>query len=268
MDDFKKYFNGEELYGNNFTPQQIAEWYSDEKEGYADLGAKDRSTYKYGYHGWNMYHVYKYLPLNEIKKVLGFGSAYGDELLPIISTIDTITIVDPSDSFANNNLQGKPIEYIKPTSDGVLPLSTSTFDLITCFGVLHHVPNVSFVISELSRILKPGGYLVIREPIVSMGDWRKPRAGLTKRERGIPLNILKDIAKKVELNVVRQSLCAFPITRRVFGWLKNEVYNNNIAVRFDSILSKAFSWNINYHPKNTLQYFRPTSTYLILQKDQ
>lgn len=37
------------------------------------------------------------------------------------------------------------------------------FDFITCFQVLHHNKNVYKMINELKRVLKKGGYLVIRE---------------------------------------------------------------------------------------------------------
>ena len=90
------------------------------------------------------------------------------------------------------------------------------FALVTCFGVLHHIPNVSFVMSELGRVLEPGGVMLLREPVISMGDWRKPRRGLTKRERGIPLHLLQRIAVESGFEVIKQSLCMFPTTPRLF----------------------------------------------------
>ena len=36
-------------------------------------------------------------------------------------------------------------------------------DLITCFTTLHHVPQLSKILSEFVRILRPNGYLIVRE---------------------------------------------------------------------------------------------------------
>lgn len=266
MDNIDIYLDGKLLYGNDFSNDQIAEWYADEEEGYANLGAKDVATYKYGYHAWNIHHAYRHLRNETFAHVMGFGSAYGEELQPVISKIGKITIVDPSASFVRESIYGVPARYVKPTPDGRLPLEDDTFDLITCLGVLHHIPNVSFVISELARALRPGGRLIIREPIVSMGDWRRPRHGLTKRERGIPLHVLENIVQACGLDTIRQSLCAFPLTTRIFRILRPDVYNSTIATKVDTLLSSAFAWNVNYHPRNALQRLRPTSTFLILTK--
>jgi 2-polyprenyl-3-methyl-5-hydroxy-6-metoxy-1,4-benzoquinol methylase len=37
------------------------------------------------------------------------------------------------------------------------------FDLVLCWGVLMHIPNAGQAISELARVCKPGGYLVLEE---------------------------------------------------------------------------------------------------------
>ena len=76
---------------------------------------------------------------------------------------------------------------------GVIRYGGGYFDLIVCFGALHHIPNVSRIIGEFYRCSEKGGYVLMREPIISMGDWTKKRKGLTRRERGIPLKILRDI---------------------------------------------------------------------------
>lgn len=42
-------------------------------------------------------------------------------------------------------------------------LDDQSVDLITCFVTLHHVPDLRRTLNELARILRPGGYLIIRE---------------------------------------------------------------------------------------------------------
>ncbi len=44
-DDLSLYLTGDKLYGDYFDEQQIASWYRDEAEAYADLGAGDLRQY-------------------------------------------------------------------------------------------------------------------------------------------------------------------------------------------------------------------------------
>jgi hypothetical protein len=82
----EKYFTGTTLYGDDFSLSEIQEWYEDEKEGYANLGARDSSSYQYVYF-LNQHHGFGHLPRVSFPRALGFGSAYGDEFRsPIEST--------------------------------------------------------------------------------------------------------------------------------------------------------------------------------------
>lgn len=45
-----------------------------------------------------------------------------------------------------------------------LPIADCSVDAVVCSGVLHHVSEPHGAISEISRILRPGGRLVVREP--------------------------------------------------------------------------------------------------------
>ena len=97
------------------------------------------------------------------------GQFSGGKVVSFQAEKTNITIIDPSDSFNTNNINGIPCTYIKPTIDGSLSFKENSFDLVASFGVLHHVPNVSFVLNEFSRCLRLGAIALIREPIVSMG---------------------------------------------------------------------------------------------------
>ena len=44
-----------------------------------------------------------------------------------------------------------------------LPYDDNTFDAIFDFGVIHHVPNWKDVVSELYRVLKPGGEIIMED---------------------------------------------------------------------------------------------------------
>lgn len=264
--EMERFLRGGVLYGDDFTASQIAEWFAFEEEGYANLGAKDAASYRYEYHALNRLHGYSHLSDSSFERVLGYGSAYGEELLPIISCIESITVVDPSGSFVRESIHGVPATYVKPNPSGNLPFASDTFDLITCLGVLHHVPNVSSVVKELARVLRSGGQMLLREPIVSMGDWRYPRHGLTKHERGIPLQILEGIVRDSGLDLVRKTLYGFPVTERLFRVLRCNVYNNVVTTWIDAIAASAFAWNTNYHPRTFVDRFCPTAVFLVLRK--
>ncbi len=46
-----------------------------------------------------------------------------------------------------------------------IPVEDNSFDVLICIEVLEHVPEPILVIKELSRILKPGGQLLLSAPL-------------------------------------------------------------------------------------------------------
>jgi ubiquinone/menaquinone biosynthesis C-methylase UbiE len=80
-----------------------------------------------------------------------------------------VTAVDFSRSalsLAMENIRSKGMtDRITLTRQDLTALSfpSATFDYILCWGVLMHIHDVRGAILELSRVLKPGGYLVISE---------------------------------------------------------------------------------------------------------
>lgn len=261
------YFSGKKLYGNDFSPDQIDAWFADEADGYFNLTqSTGEGTYAYGYHALNRQHGFSKLPQKRFAHVLGVGSAYGEELEPILARSDRISILEPSDGFKSTVLNGIPVDYIKPVASGDMPFGSNTLDLITCLGVLHHIPNVSKVVGEFYRVLKPGAYALVREPIISMGDWRKPRSGLTKRERGIPLPVMRCFVEQAGFKVVRERKCMFSLTSRLRHVVSGSVFNNAAVVSLDALLSALPIWPKVYHARNAVQKLRPTAAYYVLQK--
>lgn len=273
MIDMEEYFSGKKLYGDDFNLNQIQDWYNDEKEGYANLVSEfqwEETRGGYGYHALNILHGYRFLPENmRFERALGLGSAYGYEFLPVISRIGSIHIIEPSDQLVSSELQGVQLHYKKPSVDGKMDFPDNYFQLETCFGTLHHIPNVSFVLGELHRCLAPGGYLLIREPINSMGDWRQPRHGLTKRERGIPVEIFRQRIQELGFRVVKESFC-FAMTsfleRKLGKYFKRPIYEYKTYVYLDRLIAQMTTFNLRYHPQTPLQRIAPSSVFYVLQK--
>lgn len=259
---------GDVLRGDDFSSEEIALWFEQEKEGYSSLGAADRTNYKYVYHALNKHHGYSRLPKNFIAAhLLGLGSAWGDELLPMVGRAQFATILDPSLAFSDARIDGLPVAYKQPNASGRIDLSDSSVDLVVCFGVLHHIPNVAFVIQEISRVLRPGGNFLLREPIVSMGDWRNVRPGLTKNERGIPLKILRKRLTDAGLCIKREALVDFaPLTRLISRCVRKDVFNSMKLVKIDSFICNFLKWNLRYHATRPWHKFRPTSAFFVCCK--
>lgn len=255
-----QYLSGLALYGDDFSESEIEQWFRDEAEGYFEL-EPGRRPGTYGYFALNWWHGFQHIPAGPLEHVLGFGSAFGDELAPVVARARKVTIVESSDGFRNPRF-----EYVKPNPGGALAFPDSSFDLISCLGVLHHVPNVSKVLKELARCLMPNGVALVREPIISMGDWRLPRRGLTKRERGIPLPIFRRLIDAAGLDVEREAKCMFSLTSRFKYLLREPVYNSATVVRLDSLLCQLPIWPKGYHPRVWLQKLKPTCVFYVLRK--
>ena len=175
---------GKSLYGDNFSADQIREWYSQEVSGYFDLVSnhykltdKD-DKYNYEYDALNRFHAIGNLVGRRFETCLAIGCAAGDDIAPLAAVVGQFIAIEPAEKWWRDEIGGKPATYMAPSAIGDIALDSASVDLATSFGVLHHIPNVSHVVTEIARVLKPGGIFVLREPISSMGDWRKARVFL------------------------------------------------------------------------------------------
>jgi hypothetical protein len=128
---------GELLYGDNFTAEQIAQWFEDEKDGYFNLyyGAENPvgpDSAEYEYAQLAEQHCYKWLPKREFANALGVGSAHGAELKPILQRSMSVTVLEPSDGFASTTIDGKSVTYVKPHASGLMPFETLWFVSVFC----------------------------------------------------------------------------------------------------------------------------------------
>ncbi len=270
-----EFLSGEKLYGDDFTESEILNWYKEEEEGYASLPSTELDLLKKGvylYENLNSLHALDHIPANtRFEKVLGIGSATGDEFLPIIHRINDITILEPSDNFVQSSKIKNKITYRKPDVSGKIPFEDNTFDLITCFGVLHHIANVSDVFREIKRVLKPGGLFIFREPIISMGDWRFARPGLTKNERGLPLAFIEKKILENNFEIVHESLCLTGtsfINKLLSPVLKYPLVYYKGYLHFDKRISYILRNKVKYHCENKYKRIYPSAKYYIIKKGQ
>jgi SAM-dependent methyltransferase len=259
---FKEYSDGKSLYGDNFSPDEIEAWFRDEAEAYYKL-PQDQELGLYSYHARNWRHGFRHLPPQPFEHVLCLGGAFGDELQPVVDRAKKVTVLEPAGGFQNPRF-----EYVRPDPSGRMPFVDNTFDLVTCFGVLHHIPNVSTVVRELARCTKPGGWQLICEPSHSMGNWDRPRRMLTPRERGIPAAIMRKIIADSGLQIVRERRCMFSLTSRIQHFLPRRqfVYNTRWITALDDYVCGFPVWSERYHARNVLEKLRPHAVFFVLQK--
>jgi SAM-dependent methyltransferase len=265
VDDFVDYLSGRRLYGDDFDSGALQEWYEAEREGYASLGEAGVEK-TYGYHAFNEL-AYAALPGGRLGDALGVGSALGQEFLPLVDRLSSLTVLEPSRALRSPRVGCLSPTYVDPDPSGAMPFGDQTFDLVVCLGVLHHIPNVSRVTHEIGRVLRNGGYAIIREPIVSLGDWRRPRRGLTANERGVPLGLMRKFLEDADLKVEREILAGFPLTRvigRAIGM--RDIFNSPTAVRLDTLAARVFRFNYRYHARKKWEKLRPTQACLVARR--
>jgi SAM-dependent methyltransferase len=278
QNDLRVFLRGERLYGDDFTLDEIAEWYEDEREGYSDLGYEgsgergDAADREYPYFALNQRHGFRHAP-GGFENILSVGGATGAELLPVAAGARRIVVLEPSQATRSTSVAGVSVEYTSPRPDGKLPFPDQSFDLVTCFGTLHHMANVSTVVGEMFRCCRPGGYALLREPSTSMGDWRRPRPGITKRERGIPPRLFRNIATGSGFTVLRETKCMFSLMSRMPRALEQRLlhrpmFNVPAVVVADQLLSALFAWNERYHRTTVPQKLGPTCMFLVLRREE
>lgn len=259
------YLAGDRLFGDDFDQRQVETWFESEREGYASLGAgSGGSAETYSYHALNRRHGFRHLPSGRFPDALGIGSAFGGEFLPVIDRIDRLTILEPSLQLRSAKVGGLPVRYVDPSPTGDMPFADGSFDLVLALEVLHHVPNVTHVVAEIGRVTRPGGWVLLSDPVTSMGDWRQPRPGLTPNERGIPLPLFRKAFAAAGLAISRETPCMFPTTRRLarFGL----GFNSPFGVALDHVLSLTTVWNDRYHAVRPWHKVHPTARYFVLFK--
>ena len=92
-------------------------------------------------------------------RILDIGAGTGDFLLTAKNNGWETVGVEPSDRAKNIAIQ-KGISFVNEISD----LQNNSFDVITMWHVLEHVPNLELQIQELKRLLKPTGTLIVAVP--------------------------------------------------------------------------------------------------------
>jgi 2-polyprenyl-3-methyl-5-hydroxy-6-metoxy-1,4-benzoquinol methylase len=112
--------------------------------------------------GINIKHKIKLINSLDIaeKKILDIGCGTGDFLNACKKNNFEVFGVEPNEKanqIANKKIGDKLVKNLNEISE-------STFDVITMWHVLEHVPNLEEYISQIKKLLKPSGYLIVAVP--------------------------------------------------------------------------------------------------------
>ncbi len=99
------------------------------------------------------------------RSVLEIGGGMGTDLAQFAKSGARVTDIDLSlghleharRNFALRGLEGRFVHQDAET----LPFETGEFDLVYSNGVIHHTPNTATLVSEIHRVLKPGGRAIV-----------------------------------------------------------------------------------------------------------
>lgn len=99
------------------------------------------------------------------ESVVEVGAGYG-RLFPFYNSFfQKITLIEPSEKLLklakeSFGMREKKMEFLN-ASLPQLPVKDNSFDVVLMVRVIHHFSDSKKVIKELSRILKPGGFLIL-----------------------------------------------------------------------------------------------------------
>jgi SAM-dependent methyltransferase len=264
---------GRSLYGDNFSADQIREWYETEVTGYFDLlshhykATDDDGKYAYEYGALNHFHAFDRLLNRQFDTCLALGCAAGDDIAPLGPVVRRFIAIEPAEKWWHDSIGGKPATYIKPSAISDIELESGSVDLATSIGVLHHIPNVSHVVAEIARVLRPGGLFVLREPISSMGDWRKGRPGLTAHKHGLPMGWFENWARENGCRILARRACMFGPLSAIARKLRiSAPFASKLIVRIDSLLSEVLRWNARYWRDSFSKKLAPSSAFWTLER--
>lgn len=109
------------------------------------------------------YAATKLLSLPELRVIdVGCGTGYGTQLIGRASS-RAVGIDCSREAIAFASLHHSGPEFCLASAD-CLPFREAAFNAATCFELVEHVADARAVVAEISRVLQPGGVLVISTP--------------------------------------------------------------------------------------------------------
>ena len=162
-ENFELKYNSEyDLFQTHPIPKNLEHYY--QSEDYISHTDAKRSLFEKIYHWVKQYTLSQKerLIFSYTKKkgnLLDIGAGTGDFISYAKNKNWKVVGIEPSQK-AKELAQKKGVPFVEDSQE----LSDNSFDVITMWHVLEHVENIDKQLSELKRISKPGGIIVIAVP--------------------------------------------------------------------------------------------------------
>lgn len=101
------------------------------------------------------------------KRVLDYGCGSGYGAARIARSAAHVTAVDVAQDavdYASSQYQADNLEFKRIDPSAALPFADASFDTVLSFQVYEHVEDTERYLSEIRRVLAPGGHLVLVTP--------------------------------------------------------------------------------------------------------
>ena len=105
-----------------------------------------------------------FAPLDR-KAILDIGCGAGHLSRALSGDGASVTGIDPGEAALAKARRAVPAARFEAASAEALPFPEAAFDGAVMLNSLHHVPDPAAALAEAARVLRPGGRLVVVEPL-------------------------------------------------------------------------------------------------------
>jgi len=143
--------------GVSLTPERVSRYFGESKN-YLDIRRYIIEIRKES--------VRELIGNRKLDRILDIGCGDGSISIPLLNAQNRLTLLDVSDRMlarALSQVSPQLLKNVGTINEDFLSasLEASSYDLITCIGVLAHVESPELVIRKAASLLRPGGLLIL-----------------------------------------------------------------------------------------------------------